>query len=478
MVDKRVSDYRIAVVDFKDFNSTVGAYGTASDYPYRAILPFSENTSRIVSAISSITTPGDSGGDTPDSVYYALMRTIDGNDLGGWRGGDVDRVIVLVGDAPPHDPEPGADAYRLADVAEAATLTPSKRIIAVQVGNNATTAAYFRTLVGGAGGALVQVADANDVVAGVQRSLRLVTDSGSAVYVAEGSKLPGWNATEEVWDASTHNLGADPMFIAGYYLSQTASGQGRQSPAVDAGSGAADSPSIALSDRTTRTDGQGDAGIVDMGYHYNQGVTLYTLTAQVLPAEVDGVVHGTVTPPFALVYEGSSNNVVRLEAFPEDGWKVVKWTGTDNDALTGRVNYVTLTSDRRVTVTLVQRQPRVVTIPGDFTTLQGAVTAAEDGDTIVVDSGTYYSGYDEIALIVDKALTITSRNPQDPCTVAATVIRGPAGVNNNTISRVGILFTRRHDPPDRSERLHAGELRRNRDQRQRRRPGQRPSERL
>ncbi len=438
LVDRSVQDYRIAVVDFKDFNSTVGNYGTASDYPYRAVIPFTDDVDRVVSAINSISTPTDSGGDVPDSVYNALIRTIDGNDLGNWRSGEVDRVIVLVGDAPPHALEP--TGYDLASVAEAATLTPSKRIFAVQIGNDTTTAAYFRTLVGGAGGALIQVEDANDIVAGLMDSIHLVTDNAPAIYVSDKSSLPGWNATEAVWDPSTGNIGADPLFIAGYYLSQTASGQSQQSPAVDAGSGSASASGIDLADRTTRTDGVDDTGTVDMGYHYAEGVTLFTLTAQVLPCS-DGAVRGVVSPSFSLVYEGASDNVIRLEVTPEEGWKVKTWSGTDDDTLTTRVNYVTLTEDRNVTVTLEKRQVRVVTVPGDYTTIQGAATAAEDGDTILVDSGTYYSGYDEIALTLSKSVTITSRNPDDPCTVAATVIRGPAGVNNNAIGRYGIVFT-------------------------------------
>ena len=68
-------------------------------------------------------------------------------------------------------------------------------------------------------------------------------------------------------------------------------------------------PGIMLADRTTRTDGDGDTGTVDMGYHYAEGVTLFKLTAQVLPDAADGMVHGTITPSFALVYEGSADNV-------------------------------------------------------------------------------------------------------------------------------------------------------------------------
>ncbi len=66
------------------------------------------------------------------------------------------------------------------------------------------------------------------------------------------------------------NIDADPLFVTGtsgdYYLSQTAAGQGSDSPCVDTGSETAEDSG--LDDRTTRTDGVPDSGIVDMGYHY------------------------------------------------------------------------------------------------------------------------------------------------------------------------------------------------------------------
>ena len=60
------------------------------------------------------------------------------------------------------------------------------------------------------------------------------------------------------------------MFVAGpmgcYYLSQTAAGQPLDSPCIDAGSDLA--VNLGLDELTTRRDEIGDAGIVDMGYHY------------------------------------------------------------------------------------------------------------------------------------------------------------------------------------------------------------------
>jgi len=69
------------------------------------------------------------------------------------------------------------------------------------------------------------------------------------------------------------NIDQDPLFVSGplgdYYLSQTAAGQGVQSPCVDAGDPATEPWGWA--ELTTRTDGVTDSGTVDMGFHHAPG---------------------------------------------------------------------------------------------------------------------------------------------------------------------------------------------------------------
>jgi len=68
----------------------------------------------------------------------------------------------------------------------------------------------------------------------------------------------------------TDIIDADPLFVPGpmgdHYLSQTAAGQAMTSPAVDAG--ILQASDLGLDARTTRTDSVGDAGVVDLGFHY------------------------------------------------------------------------------------------------------------------------------------------------------------------------------------------------------------------
>ncbi len=83
----------------------------------------------------------------------------------------------------------------------------------------------------------------------------------------------------------TGNIDLDPLFVSGpggdYYLSQIAAGQAADSPCVDAGSDLAASicaspPTgvVCLDDVATRSDGFGDTGQADMGYHSPAGITL------------------------------------------------------------------------------------------------------------------------------------------------------------------------------------------------------------
>lgn len=74
-----------------------------------------------------------------------------------------------------------------------------------------------------------------------------------------------WTVTAD----SDGNIRMDPLFAAGplgaFYLSNAAAGEPFTSPCIDAGSGTA--LALGLHDRTTRTDGEPDAGTVDTGYH-------------------------------------------------------------------------------------------------------------------------------------------------------------------------------------------------------------------
>ena len=90
----------------------------------------------------------------------------------------------------------------------------------------------------------------------------------------------GWGGT------GSNNIDQNPLFVrlsgalgwpVGYFLSQTAAGQGSDSPCVDTGSAGASSI-FTGSDYCTRTDAASDTDQVDMGYHYlHEGATYIEL---------------------------------------------------------------------------------------------------------------------------------------------------------------------------------------------------------
>ncbi|MEE9597348.1 MAG: choice-of-anchor Q domain-containing protein, partial [Acidiferrobacterales bacterium] len=138
------------------------------------------------------------------------------------------------------------------------------------------------------------------------------------------------------------NISANPLFIntgAGdFHLSQTLSGQGSDSPAVD--NGGVTAASLGLDTRTTRTDGGADFGTVDMGYHYPNGTPVYGITGTVFEdinygggdgrtfaaadtsAQASGWAAGAV---------GSGPNV-RVELYQEQAGNYIKVADTTTDA--------------------------------------------------------------------------------------------------------------------------------------------------
>lgn len=90
-------DYRIAIIDYRDFSSRTGSSG---DYPYKVQLDFTNNYDAIINGINGLSL-GD-GGDTNETVYSALT---DGLDALSWRS-EAGKAAILMGDAPALDPEP------------------------------------------------------------------------------------------------------------------------------------------------------------------------------------------------------------------------------------------------------------------------------------------------------------------------------------------------------------------------------------
>ena len=151
--------FRVAVTDFRDFPEA--PYGGTGDYTYRAVVPFSSDPALIQAGLLSLTTGG--GGDWPESVYSGLMQAIGTDGLGAWRDG-VTKVIILMGDAPPHDPEPFTGTT-LEDVSTAAFNVDPAIIHGIVIGNDPNTLASFSRLAEETKGKVFTALDASAILA-------------------------------------------------------------------------------------------------------------------------------------------------------------------------------------------------------------------------------------------------------------------------------------------------------------------------
>src|SRR5262249_49847876 len=137
-VKTNVDSFRLAVVTYKDFPPP--GPGDVGDFPFRDDLVFSTTAGPVTAALLALTVGG--GGDTPESVYSALMHAIAATSLGGWSGTKADaRMILVMGDAPPHDPEP-VTGFTLATVLAAAQDPVILTMVAL--GSNPATLSSFK----------------------------------------------------------------------------------------------------------------------------------------------------------------------------------------------------------------------------------------------------------------------------------------------------------------------------------------------
>lgn len=93
---EKTENYRIALIDYRDFSSRSGY---SVDYPYQVQLYFTNNNADITAAIDNLDL--GNGGDNEETVYSALMAAVNLD----WRS-DAKKVIIILGDAAPLDPEP------------------------------------------------------------------------------------------------------------------------------------------------------------------------------------------------------------------------------------------------------------------------------------------------------------------------------------------------------------------------------------
>jgi hypothetical protein len=213
------------------------------------------------------------------------------------------------------------------------------------------------------------------------------------------------------WDCNSI-INADPCFVDGYYLSQPPD-QNVTSLCVDRGSDYADN--VGLGGYVTSTAGVNDVCEVDLGYHYSGAE--FCLTVDV----PDG--KGTVDPCSGCY---SQHAILTLTAQPDPGYRVKGWYDQKGILLSEeRTLEVLMNSDMLLTVEF--ELMRTFHVPGQYGTIQAALTDTEpdgsytvrSGDKVVLSAQVYY----EHSLDFDgRSITIASEYPDDPCVVAGTII--------------------------------------------------------
>jgi len=166
MIDYLVANYkdlRLAVVDYRD-NPACETCADPGDWITKVDTAFTTDANVAKDAINSIYVGG--GNDTPEAVFSALVFTMEDTiGLGGWRK-DAERHIILMGDAPGHDPEPWDGGYSYADLLSIWAAEPNKISIdallpASYGGYDDTASAQFSGLAAATGGSMRTAEDTN-----------------------------------------------------------------------------------------------------------------------------------------------------------------------------------------------------------------------------------------------------------------------------------------------------------------------------
>ncbi|MHC4927645.1 MAG: right-handed parallel beta-helix repeat-containing protein, partial [Planctomycetota bacterium] len=191
---------------------------------------------------------------------------------------------------------------------------------------------------------------------------------------------------------------------------------------------------------TTRTDHGLDTNPIDMGYHYDASPAVEEYQLETMVSVADLSPHGRLvvtTDPNNLVkvidrktshatYLFKQGAVVELKAEPYANYRVKAWTGADNAYLyNGKTNTATMDGYTLVTVEFELAVPRNLYVPESYDTIEDALMAAHDDDTIVLarrPATPYLIGNPNGINFGGKRVHLRSTDPNNPAIVAETII--------------------------------------------------------
>lgn len=197
LVENGLVDYRIAIVDYRDFASRSS---DSDDYPYSVQLDFTNDYDDIVNAINGLDL--GNGGDWKETLCSAL---IDGLDELSWRN-TAGKAAIVMGDAPALDPEPhtgytkdmaiekllGNDTgleedMRSRSVARAGGSDRSKvTLFTIATGSSSETLECFEYLAEGTGGKNYVASSSSDISDIIGEIIETIPD------VVEENELSFW----------------------------------------------------------------------------------------------------------------------------------------------------------------------------------------------------------------------------------------------------------------------------------------------
>lgn len=172
---------RAGIVLYKDLECD--AYGAFE------LIPLTSDLSAVNAALQGISVDG--GCDWPESVNSGLMAAIGQT----WRNG-VKKAIILMGDAPGKDPEPGT-GYTIASVARAAFEVDPAIVFPIATQPDPETLAYFQSVADSTGGALFSVAD-GDVAGAVAAAVTEISAAPTAMLTVDAAPVGGDTAFSAV----------------------------------------------------------------------------------------------------------------------------------------------------------------------------------------------------------------------------------------------------------------------------------------
>jgi hypothetical protein len=193
-ISTKFKNFRVAVANYRDYYDPLAEenpYGGAGDYVYFANQPFTSDKAAVQSAINSLGI--GNGMDWEESVYSALANGLAGTGLSDgketWRDNPAKRIIILIGDAPGHNPEPWPGGYSFAEVISTA-LNPVKPISVhcLWVGASIETGTNFSQIASSSGGSVVNTSGADagtglqNIVDSVAESPRFPQGETSSIY--------------------------------------------------------------------------------------------------------------------------------------------------------------------------------------------------------------------------------------------------------------------------------------------------------